>query len=46
MRGPDRPHTTQTSQPSALNRGATITAACALTGLASTLDKQAPSGEP
>jgi len=47
MRGPLRPHTTQTSQPSPLNRAAAITAASsALTGLAGTVDKTTRSGEP
>jgi hypothetical protein len=47
MRGPGRPHTTQTNQPPSLNREAAITAASsALTGLVGTVDKQAPSGEP
>jgi|APDOM4702015118_1054815.scaffolds.fasta_scaffold04089_2 hypothetical protein len=47
MRGPGRPHTTQTNQPSSLNRGETITAAPpALTGLAGTVDKTATSSEP
>ena len=46
MRGPGRPHTTQTSHPSR-SRGATITAAPpALTGLAGTVDRQTPSWEP
>jgi hypothetical protein len=47
MRGPGRPHTTQTNQPSSLNRAAAVTAtALALTGLAGTVDKTTRSGEP
>lgn len=45
MRGPGRPHTTQTNQPSSLNRGTSIAVAPALTGLAGTVRKTIPSEE-